>query len=67
VENSDDSVHMRLETAFKADRRSEVRIELVPPASYLMRHIDEEVVVTATDSLGTWMRGTLECGVGGGE
>lgn len=48
VENTDRSVHHEQVVAFERGRRFAVRMELSPPASWLMQHIDEEVVLTAT-------------------
>lgn len=50
VENSDGSVHHEVVTAFEPDRRYSTRMELVPPASYLMKHIHEDVVLTPMDA-----------------
>lgn len=43
VENTDGSVHHERVTAFEPGLRYAVRMELAPPASWLMVHIDEEV------------------------
>jgi hypothetical protein len=48
VENSDGSVHHEIVITFEPDRRYSTRMELVPPASYLMKYIHEDVVLTAT-------------------
>lgn len=50
VENSDRSVHHEVVTAFEPERRYSTRMELVPPASYLMKCIDEDVILTPTAS-----------------
>lgn len=47
VENTDGTVHHERVTAFEPARRYAVRMELVRPASWLMRHIDEEVCFEA--------------------
>lgn len=52
VENTDGSVHHERVTAFEPPRSYAVRMELTPPASWLMRHIDEAVEFDA-DGVGT--------------
>lgn len=47
VENTDGSVHHERVTAFEYGRRYAIRMELSPPASWLMQHIDEELVFEA--------------------
>jgi hypothetical protein len=43
VENTDGSVHHEVVTAFEPGRRYAVRMELSPPASYVMASIEETV------------------------
>lgn len=55
VRNTDGSVHHEVVVVFEPGQRYAVRMELSPPASWLMRHIDEEVVLSATPE-GTTIR-----------
>ncbi len=50
VENTDNSVHQEIVTAFEPGRRYAVRMEVVPPASWLMRHIDEELLLEPVEA-----------------
>lgn len=59
VKNTDGSVHHEVVTAFEPGRHYAVRMELSPPASYLMSAILENVWIEPTQS-GTHIRRHFE-------
>lgn len=53
VKNTDGSVHHEVVVAFEPGHRCAVRMELSPPASYLMDRIEEEVTLEDTAAGGS--------------
>lgn len=49
VRNSDGSIHHEVVVAFEPGRRYDIRMELAPPASYVMRRIEESVELSPVD------------------
>ncbi|MGE0432467.1 MAG: SRPBCC family protein [Planctomycetota bacterium] len=59
VENTDRSVHHEVITAFEPGRLLHISMEPGPPASYLMRNIDERVEMSPLPDGGTSLRRTF--------